>query len=319
MKNVGALIISLDFELVWGVFDKIELHQKVNYFENTKKVIPEILQMFERYDISCTWAVVGMLFNENWEEWKANYPSILPTYDNPNLSAYNFGERFCNKKKFENLFFASEIINLINETKGQEIATHSYSHYYCLEPGQTLQSFEADLLMAKTMASKWKIDLKSLVFPRNQFNTDYLKVCENLKLINIRSNPPEWYWQNTHKENIIKKIMRTGDAYVGTMNKSYKRDCTSKNSKLILQKASRFFRPHSDNKFLNDLKVKRIKAELTYAAKNSEIYHLWWHPHNFGTNPKKNLEDLDSILHHFKTCQDKYDMKSLNMNGFGKF
>ncbi len=74
----GFLVISLDFELLWGVFDKVDYKEKVNYFNNTRKVIPEILNLFSEYQIHCTWATVGMLFNENWTEWQKNLPSTPP-------------------------------------------------------------------------------------------------------------------------------------------------------------------------------------------------------------------------------------------------
>ena len=42
-------------------------------------------------------------------------------------------------------FFAPELIRSIHETKGQEIGTHTYSHYYCLEDSQNEIQFENDL------------------------------------------------------------------------------------------------------------------------------------------------------------------------------
>lgn len=77
----GALVISLDFELVWGLFDHITIQDKVTYFDNTLKVIPRLLDTFNKHNVYATWATVGMLFNENWEEWFANRPSLLPTYE----------------------------------------------------------------------------------------------------------------------------------------------------------------------------------------------------------------------------------------------
>src|SRR5690606_15533154 len=94
MKNRnGALVISLDFELLWGVFDQIKLEEKGDYFQNTRRVIPQILEIFKNYNIHATWATVGMLFNKDWKEWGSNIPKNLPSYKNKDLSAYFFGER----------------------------------------------------------------------------------------------------------------------------------------------------------------------------------------------------------------------------------
>ena len=318
MEN-GVLVISLDFELLWGVFDKVDYKEKETYFLNTKKLIPELLELFTEYNIHCTWATVGMLFNKNWEEWNTNFPQVLPGYSDQKLSAFSYGEKN-QSAETEILIFAPEIISLISKTPGQEIGTHTYSHYYCLEEGQTINSFKADLKKAIELAKKQGIILRSLVFPRNQFNDDYLKVCYELGIENVRSNPSNWYWANTQKDSLVDKIFRTGDAYMGFNNKFYSQgELQRENGKPLPQKASRLLRPYSPNKFLNDFKLKRIKSEMTDAAKNKEIYHLWWHPHNFGDFPVENLADLKSILNHFNYCNEKYGFQSYNMYEIGNF
>ena len=313
----GFLVISLDFELLWGVFDKIEYKEKEIYFKNTRKVIPEILDMFSEFKIHSTWATVGMLFNKNWEEWRNNKPEILPNYKNTDLSAYDYGKAL-NSPETEFFCFAKDLIQKIQNTPDQEIGTHTYSHYYCLEEGQTLVSFKADLEKSIKLAKQMGIELKSLVFPRNQFNEDYLKVCYDLGIENVRSNPTDWYWKDTQNDSLKNKIFRTGDAYLGVNNKSYKlTDLKFENGKPLSQKASRLLRPYTSNKFLNDLKLKRIKSEMTAAAKNNEVYHLWWHPHNFGNNPAENIADLKEILNHYLACNEKYGFQSVTMKEVG--
>lgn len=317
MDENGFLVISLDFELLWGVFDKVDHKEKETYFQNTRKVIPEILNLFSEYNIHCTWATVGMLFNKNWEEWRENTPNFLPKYNNSALSAYDYGNTI-EAKETEFLCFARDLIQQIQNTSHQEIGTHTYSHYYCLEEGQAINTFKADLEKAIELAELMGIDLKSLVFPRNQFNEDYLKVCYDLGIVNVRSNPTDWYWKDTQTDSLKNKIFRTGDAYLGINNKSYKlTDLKYENGKPLSQKASRLLRPYSSNKFLNDLKLKRIKSEMTAAARNNKIYHLWWHPHNFGNNPIENIADLRVILDHFIFCKKKYGFQSATMNEIG--
>jgi len=317
MKNLGKFVISLDFELLWGVFDKVDYSEKKTYFENTREVIPEILNIFTEYGIHCTWAVVGMLFNKDWNEWNENIPKSLPNYTNQNLSAYKYGSDNQSTETL-NLCFSKDLIEQISKTPNQEIGTHTYSHYYCLEEGQTLKSFKADLKKSITLAEKMGIELKSLVFPRNQFNAKYLEVCYDLGILNVRSNPTSWYWKDTQRDSLVNKIFRTGDAYLGTVSKSYSIDrMETVENKPLTQKASRLLRPYSTNKILNNLKLNRIKSEMTAAAKKNEVYHLWWHPHNFGNNPEENINDLKIILDHFLLCQQQYDFRSHTMGEIG--
>lgn len=307
----GTLVISLDFELLWGVFDKVDWTKKFEYFNNTREAIPKVLQLFEKHEISCTWATVGMLYNRNWDEWNANIPDILPNYNEQKLSAYHFGKSI-QSKETEKLCFAPKLIKQIVNTPGQEIGTHTYSHYYCLEPGQEINSFKIDLEKCIQLAEKENIGLKSLVFPRNQFNNNYLEICSKLGVTNIRSNPDNWYWRDTQKDTLAQKIFRTGDAYIGRNNKSYKEGKRLPTG-VVSQKASRLFRPHSGRVILDTLRLKRIKTEMETAARKNEIYHLWWHPHNFGDNPVKSLQELQELCKYYKKLQARFGMRSFNM------
>lgn len=309
----GKLVISLDFELLWGVFDKVDYKDKFRYFENTREVIPEILKLFSDNDIACTWATVGMLFNQDWEDWKMNFPAIVPNYKNGSLSAYDYGNKISSKET-ERLCFSPELIQQIKDTPRQELATHTYSHYYCSEKGQTAAAFKADLEKAIFMAKKTGVDIKSLVFPRNQLNEEYLKVCFELGIQTVRSNPENWYWKETQDSSLLKRLFRTGDAYLGSNNKSYSlSEIKRVPGKPLEQPASRLLRPYSENKLLNSLKLKRIRSEIRTAAKKNQVYHFWWHPHNFGEHPSESLADLREIINCYCDCRDQYGFESLNM------
>jgi hypothetical protein len=52
---------------------------------------------------------------------------------------------------------------------------------------------------------------------------------------------------------------------------------------------------------------------MSHAAKTNTLYHLWWHPHNFGIHQEKNLNFLEKILQHFRSLESRYGMVSMNM------
>ena len=317
MNNHGTFVISLDFELLWGVFDVINFEKNREYFKNTRAAIPETLNLFEKFNIHATWATVGMLFNENWDEWIENVPKSTPEYSNERLNAYKFGNKIISSKT-EQLCFAPNIIKKIIQVPGQELATHTYSHYYCLEEGQSLKDFQNDLALAVEMAGKMNITLKSLVFPRNQIKQEYLQICNEHGIKTVRSNPSSWYWKNIVSNSLFTKFARTGDAYLPLGNKSYPKSDIVGSSKLPLeQKASRFFRPVEQNGMLRKLKLKRIKEEMTIAAKENKVYHLWWHPHNFGDRPEESLKDLKLLLEYFNMLRKRYNFQSANMAEIG--
>ena len=55
---------------------------------------------------------------------------------------------------------------------------------------------------------------------------------------------------------------------------------------------------------------------MSFAAKHNLVYHLWWHPHNFGYNTAQNFEQLEKILIHYSKLREKYNMDSKTMNEF---
>lgn len=310
MKN-GTLVISLDFELIWGVFDHAVLVDKKEYFDNTLKVIPKILESFVKNDVKATWATVGMLFNSNWEEWEANVPMEKPSYTNVTLDAYAYGSLH-KKSGLDRFFFAPDIIRDLQHAAGQEIGTHTYSHYYCLEGGQNKAQFEADLDTARAVAAPFGISLQSLVFPRNQFNATYLESCAERGILSVRSNPDVWYWDTLAPQTLATKVFRTADAYIPLGVKSYTTGSLQRR-RVLSQPSSRFLRPQHKVELLNGLRLTRIKNEILHAARTGEIYHLWWHPHNFGIDPEGALKALQSILEVYTHCKNTFGMESKTM------
>src|SRR5258705_638261 len=87
--NKGALVISLDFELYWGVRDSRSINDYGEHILGVRKVIPALLELFDRYGVNATFATVGFLFCNGKDELIHAVPSITPTYSNESLSPYN--------------------------------------------------------------------------------------------------------------------------------------------------------------------------------------------------------------------------------------
>ena len=318
MNRNGVFVISLDFELHWGCIEKKPLLNDAaqRYFLNTRNAIPRMLSVFQQSEIHVTWATVGMLFNRNRSEWYQNQPTLLPTFQNQDVSAYHWIEKNDFSEEVDPFHFAPDLIQKIIATPYQEIGTHTYSHYFCLEPGQNKEQFRSDIKMACEIAKKNGIELKSLVFPRNQFDINYLSVCREFGIEVVRTNPEIWYWKSSAHSGILKKIFRTGDAFLKfqPIKKVYLKDLDCKNAPLQLP-ASRLYKPWNQKwKILNKLKMNRIINEMTAAAKSGVYYHLWWHPHNFGNHPEECMIELKKIIEHFQFLKKKYGFQSMNMN-----
>ncbi|MCX7783508.1 MAG: hypothetical protein N2318_07660, partial [Meiothermus sp.] len=85
----GIFTISLDFELYWGVRDKLPLEQYRANLLGVRQAVPALLDLFSKYEIHATWAVVGFLFFESKAQLLENLPRRKPHYTNASLSPYS--------------------------------------------------------------------------------------------------------------------------------------------------------------------------------------------------------------------------------------
>lgn len=315
----GIFTISLDFELLWGIFDKVGTRYKPSYFSNTRAIIPKMLELFAKNQISVTWATVGMLFAENAEEWKSFSPEFLPSYRDKRLSAYEWAK--VNGIRPE-VHFAPDLIREILATPFQELGSHSYAHYYTLMRGQSPEQFRQDLQATQKIArEKFGAKLKSLVFPRNHVNELYLGICLEEGYEFVRGNPKNWYWQETQHESLSKKWFRSADCFfeIGGKTSYSIEEIRYFEKEPVILPASRILRPYSvANPIFNQVRLRRILNEMEFAAKNGEVYHLWWHPHNFGHSPEASIQELRQILDHYVLLKSKYGMESMSMEALGQ-
>ncbi len=320
--SCGKFVISLDFELMWGVRDKRSIENYGDNIIGVHKVIPKLLTVFSKYNIKATFSTVGFLFFETKQLLLNNLPVNKPIYSNKNLSPYLGDFNFVgNNFELDSYHFAPNLIRLIQKYPEHEIGTHTFSHYYCLEPGQTINDFKTDIEAAILVAKKYNLNLTSLVFPRNQFNDEYLNVCASLGIICYRGNEKSWIYKakSGEDESIIRRCFRLLDAYINLSGHNCYTDDYLSSRYPIDVPSSRFLRPYSSKiSFLDKLRLNRIKSGMTFAAQNKMTYHLWWHPHNFGVNQKENISFLEQILDHYSKLNVEYNFQSITMSGLAK-
>ncbi len=315
MKEPGILLISLDFELFWGVRDCIPEGQCRERIEMVHTVIPRLVDLFELFDIHASFATVGMLMVRDFEELLRYSPINKPEYLDKNLSPYNGYLKNINGQN-TNLHFAPALVQRIAQSPGLEISSHTFSHYYCLAEGQGAAEFEQDLQAHIRLGSDQGIELKTLVFPRNQYNRQYLEICRKNGIRAFRGNESSWLYsaRDDKQETSLRRAFRLADAYINLSgHHTYGQNCIKRQIPLNFP-SSRFLRPvNPRNKWLEELRLRRITSAMDYAAMHGEIYHLWWHPHNFGENTDANFEFLEKILCHYRQLNRQYEFKSYNM------
>lgn len=316
----GILVVSLDFELYWGLagWNQERLAAYRPNVEGAVNALKRILQTFSNYGIKCTVGFVGGINYKNLKYYLQDAPVLRPSYTNEQFSSYNLLLKLVEDGVIkENLLFRQDIISELKKNTLVELASHTFSHYYALEDGQTIEQFNSDIKASVDSARVHGLDLKSIIFPRNQIPYSYYRVCVENGLTHIRGNEESYLYrsESTPSKYDIKRVLRIVDSYINLTGHHTYKDILQ--GHLCDVKASRFFRPYNAKlKLLEPLKVRRIKKDIQDAAMNKKIYHLWWHPHNFGINTDKNIKQLESICQCFAEMQNKYGMQSLFMCDF---
>lgn len=308
-------IISLDFELMWGVFDKRTIPSYGNNISEVKNVIPSLLNLFKNFEIHATWAAVGCLYYTELDKLKKDIPVIQPQYIDNKFSTYNHINSI-NPIDFNTYYSGLQQIEKIKLIPNQEIGTHTFSHYYCLESGQSIDEFRVDIKNAINIAKKNEVEIKSIVFPRNQYNKEYLKVSKEEGILVFRGNENNFLQKPRvqKKINIFIRLLRLMDSYINLTGHNIYSYLEIDDIGMLNIPASFFFRPYQKKiKILEYLKLRRLKRAMLKAAKTGSMFHLWWHPHNFGENSIENLNQLKELLEYYKILNKNFEMQSLNM------
>lgn len=309
----AVFIMSLDFELFWGMQDVTNLE---NYQENVlggRKAISLLLSLCDKYGIHATWATVGMMFAENKKEIFQYMPEdeYLPSYENKTVSVYRLLNQIGNDEKEEPCFYGGSLIREIAKHQNMEIGSHSFSHYYCREKGQTVDQFLADLMSAKKIAEEKGYVLSSLVLPRNQVDDEYVKVFKEAGITAFRDEENDWIHKRI-KIRTCRRMFRLIDVYFPiTGQGGY---VPKKKYGVWNFPGSRMYKPYFNKlSYLENVKLLRIKRQMYHAAKKGLVFHFWTHPHNLGLYTDFHMKQIEEIFRYYQKLNKQFGMISLNM------
>jgi len=138
----GALCLSIDVELAWGIWDKPQAAYHDRCARHETAIVRGLVELFETYQVSATWAIVGRLLER----------------DDRAASSTVHGDR---------IWYAPDVIEAIRRARvPQDIGSHSYGHLYFGETPR--DALRRDLAAARRVHDAHGLPFTSFVFPRNQ-------------------------------------------------------------------------------------------------------------------------------------------------------
>jgi hypothetical protein len=284
---VTDIVLSIDFELRWGVQERLG-YSVDTYRRNLEGVVdavPAMLEVLRGWQAKATWAIVGAIACEGWEELEARAPAApryttLPNLDRAVLRRLDPTGR---------LHFAPALVASVRGTPGQELGSHTFGHVFLREAGFTEQDAEADAAaMSALFRARWGAAPSSFVFPRNQ--VAHLPVLRRAGIKAFRTNPSAWYWDATasHQQTRGSRALRLLDAFAPLGRRTYRVGSEG------AQRSSHFVRFNLPGLAWR-AHLRRIAHDAA-RAETGEIVHLWWHPHNLGAEPRKGAQRLAELL-----------------------
>ena len=159
----GQLVISIDLELAWGVWDHVTPEDLRLAAAEERPICATLIELFDRHQIPVTWAMVAALLDE---------PSAasLP------------GTKEC--------WYAPDVAERIVGAKaGHEIGSHGGHHRYF--NAMTATQAREDLEFARDLHRAHNLPFESFVFPRN--SVGQLEILRGAGLRTFRGPDLGWF------------------------------------------------------------------------------------------------------------------------------
>jgi peptidoglycan/xylan/chitin deacetylase (PgdA/CDA1 family) len=305
----GAFVVSIDTELAWGEAHRRDGSQRGHRFDAERPVIDAILDLFTRYRIAATWAIVGHLFLDACgDDGGDPHPDLVPpAYDWLDEGWLAVDPRSTIEAAPH--WYGRDIVDaLLACPVPQEVGSHSFSHVIVDDPACTPEVFGSELAAAGRVAADRGVELRSFVYPRNSIGQ-----IERLAEHGYRSyrggRPAAPFagrrgWQRRALSLVDKLRPLPGSATLPARH----------GSGVWNVPQTYLFAPATTGRRLPPaLWARRPRARLRQAARDRSLFHLWFHPYNVTADPERALAALEVVCREAARLRDAGRLDVLTM------
>jgi len=308
----GAFVVSIDTELAWGLAhrrDGAEAVEEVHHFDREREVVAAILEVFERYDISATWAIVGHLFLDHCARGDDGrpHPEVLrPDYDW--LDGDWFDVDPCSSLTEAPFYYGRDLVETIAACSvDQEIASHAFSHALIGDPGCSAEVFASELDACRTAAKDFDVELRSFVYPRNSIG--HRSALAAAGFTNYRGLRPPTFAGSSGLGRRVSQLVDRVRPLRGSAVWPEQVDDGLWN----LPQTYMFAPATTRARVPVGLWCRKPIARLAQARRERSLFHLWFHPYNVTAAPERAVAALDRICAAAARARDKGTLDVLTM------
>jgi peptidoglycan/xylan/chitin deacetylase (PgdA/CDA1 family) len=283
----GALCISIDVELAWGVWDKPDPTTLGLVRTKERDIVQRLLALLQRYEVAATWAIVSQLLQRGRDHTIAR------------------GE--------DALWYAPEMVEAIRTARpAHEIGSHSFRHpYFSMLDATTARG---ELAEARRVHDAHGLEFRSFVYPRNlvahgealqehgiavfrSVDAGLLEMAGRLhpaarKVLNLGTKllpvTPPTVWPRRHESGLIEL----------------------QSSLLLMARngARKLIQP--------TLLHANARRGLESAQARRGLFHLWFHPSNFYYDTDTQFQVFEAILSDAARLRDAGTLDVRTMGSF---
>jgi len=288
----GVFVVSIDTELAWGAAHR-RGDGSARRYDREREVVGQVLDLFDRYGIPGTWAIVGHLFLDRCErgaDGRAHPDQPRPDY------AWLAGDDWyavdpCSDVAAAPTFYAPDLVERIAQCPTrQEIASHGFTHMIADDPGCSRETFAAELAASHVAATRHGVALRSFVFPRNQVaHVDAVAESGFAAYRGRRMAPPF-----SGLSGWRRRMATTVDRLRPLSGSAVRPVCEPSGIWNLPQ--TYYFAPASTRRRTPPgLWSRPARARLRQAVRHRTLFHLWFHPADITANPTRALACLRHI------------------------
>jgi peptidoglycan/xylan/chitin deacetylase (PgdA/CDA1 family) len=307
----GALVISIDTEMAWGEAHRRDGSAGQHDLSAEREVIGRTLDLFARYDVAATWALVGHLFLDGCTRGADG--RAHPEVERPAYPWLDGGDWFdvdpCSDAEAAPYHYGRDIVERIQAcATPQEIGSHSFSHMMMGDEGCGADVFASELAAARKVASADGVELASFVFPRNSIG--HLPTLADAGFTSYRGARPRPPFAGTapwprRAAALVDRVRPlAGSAVLPVRDPSGVWNVPQ----------TYLFAPATARRRLPPaLWARRPIGRLRQAARERSLCHLWFHPYNLTAAPDRTLATLEIVCKAAARLRDRGRLDILPM------
>lgn len=303
----GVFVISIDVEFAWGLVNLPITAADYARIRAEREAIRRVLEVFKKYELRATWAVVGHLFREKIEvkEGRAvpEMPRPVMKGETRDWFAHLVGAP-------EAAWCAADAIAMIRAAQPeQEIGSHSFGHVLYDEQRANADAIAADVRLAKATHEAHGLAFESFVFPCNCIG--FRGMLRDAGIRVYRGHTRRWY--DGVRPNALWRLMNLVTHALG-MRVPVVEAVRDEYGLVNVGDSMLLYHRQGLRRLITPWAQERMaRGGLEAAAREKKIFHVWFHPSNIAWRMDEQCEVLEAIMAHARALIQRGELENATM------